>query len=101
MAFLPALALAAGTGGAGYLGGRLAQKLGDLVGFKKGGSLAPKAMSKALNSATVKKTGTRIVKKKPVGNTKTFSQSIEKGCKTKANSNEETQTKAQKAEKII
>ena len=47
MAFLAPLALAAGTGGAGYLGSRLAQKFGDLVGFKKGGSLAPKAMSKA------------------------------------------------------
>ena len=62
-AFLAPLALAAGTGGAGYLGSRLAQKLGDLVGFKKGGSLAPKAMSKALTGATVKKTGPRIVKK--------------------------------------
>jgi hypothetical protein len=83
MAFLAPLALAAGTGGAGYLGGRLAQKLGDLVGFQKGGSLAPKAMSKALNSATVKKTGTRIVKKNQLVIPKHLANQLKKVAKRK------------------
>ena len=63
-ALLAPLALAAGTGGAGYLGGRLAKKFSDLVGLKKGGSFTPKHMTnKALHKATVKKTGVRTVKK--------------------------------------
>ena len=63
MAFLAPLALSAGTAGAGYLGGRLAKKFGDLVGLQKGGSFTPKSMSKALTRATVRKTGVRTVKK--------------------------------------
>ena len=62
-AFLAPLALAAGTGGAGYLGGRLAKRFSDMVGLKKGGSFTPKHMTKALHKATVKKTGVRTVKK--------------------------------------
>ena len=62
-ALLAPIGMAAATGGAGYLGGRLAKKFSDLVGLKKGGSFTPKHMTQALNRATVKKTGVRTVKK--------------------------------------
>ena len=73
MAFLAPLAPYAGAmalpiaGAIGSEVGSIASKgirsLRNKLGFKKGGSLAPKAMIKALNRATVKQTGTRIVKK--------------------------------------
>lgn len=47
----------------GALAGRGFKKLGDILGLKKGGSYNPKAMRKALQKATVKKTGVRTVKK--------------------------------------
>lgn len=70
MAFLAPLALA-GLGAAAVPVGREIgegigsgiKKLRSKLGFKKGGSLNPKAMSKALNQATVKRTGPRVVKK--------------------------------------
>lgn len=57
---LPYLA-SAGLGAAGALGGRAATKLAQKLGFKKGGSVNPKSMSKALAKATVKKTGMRKI----------------------------------------
>ena len=73
MAFLAPLApyaAAAALPLAGAIGGEIGsiaskgiRSLRSKLGFRKGGSLAPKAMIKALNRATVKKTGTRIVKK--------------------------------------
>jgi len=67
MAFLAPLAIpaleAAATGAAGVLGARGASKLANKLGFKKGGSLNPKSMTKALQKATVKKTGVRVIKK--------------------------------------
>ena len=46
----------------GDIAGKGIRKLRKKIGFKKGGPLAPKAMSKALSNATVKKTGVRVVK---------------------------------------
>lgn len=70
MAFLGPLALAGLTAGAvpvgreiGEFAGSGIKKLRSKLGFKKGGSLNPKGMSKALNQATVKRTGPRVVKK--------------------------------------
>lgn len=64
------LLLAAGMGAAPYigsavgeLGGKGIRKFGKMLGFKKGGTLNQKGMSKALNKATVKRTGVRTVKK--------------------------------------
>ena len=59
---LPFLA-AGGMGGAGALGGLLVNKIGRKVGLRKGGSFHPKGVSRALNNATVKKTGMRMVRK--------------------------------------
>ena len=57
---LPYLA-SAGLGAAGALGGRAATKLAQKLGFKKGGSHNPASMTKALQKATVKKTGMRKI----------------------------------------
>lgn len=57
---LPYLA-SAGLAAAGAIGGRAATKLAQKLGFKKGGSINPKNMTKALNKATVKKTGMRKI----------------------------------------
>jgi|TARA_R110000824_G_scaffold171973_1_gene349688 hypothetical protein len=63
-AVLAALGAAAvPVGGAiGSIAGKGISKLGKLFGLKKGGSLTPAQMTKALNQATVKKTGIRKVK---------------------------------------
>lgn len=78
MAFLAPLALAAGTGALGALGSRAGSKIAEKLGFKKGGSHNPKAMTAALNRATVKKTGVRHVGKNelvvPVGLAKKLKQ---------------------------
>ena len=58
-----ALPLAGAIGGeVGSIASKGLRALRSKLGFRKGGSLAPKAMIKALHRATVKKTGTRIVK---------------------------------------
>ena len=64
-AVLAGLASAAGPVGTalGSLAGKGISKLGSLFGLRKGGSLSPAQMTKALNQATVKKTGVRRVSK--------------------------------------
>ena len=65
-AALAPLALAAGMSFAPHVGnvlGRGVSKLANLIGFEKGGSTNPKSMRKALQQATVKRTGVRKVKK--------------------------------------
>ena len=68
------LLMAAGMGAAPYIGsavgeigGKGIRKLGKLIGFKRGGTINRKGMSKALNRATVKRTGVRTVKKNELG----------------------------------
>jgi len=59
-ALIPALQ-AAGLGAAGAIGSRAASKIASKLGFKKGGSMNPKSMTRALSDATVKKTGMRKI----------------------------------------
>ena len=65
-AALVPMGIAAGTAAAPYIGetvGKGFRKLGSLLGFKRGGTHRPKAMAKALQAATVKKTGPRVISK--------------------------------------
>ena len=65
-AMLAPLALGLGSAVVPHIGGLIGRglsKLGDELGLKRGGSYNPKGMRKALQRATVKKTGVRTVKK--------------------------------------
>ena len=83
MAFLAPLALAGGTGLLGALGGRAGNKIAEKLGFRKGGSHNPKSMSKALNRATVKKTGVRMVRKNDLVIPKSLATSLKKVARRK------------------
>ena len=85
---------AAGMGIAGGVGSKVGSEFGDIagkgirklrkkIGFKKGGSFAPKAMSKALSNATVKKTGVRVVKKNQLVIPKSLATKIKAVAKRK------------------
>lgn len=65
------------TGGFGY---RFNHKI---KGFKKGGTHNPKGMTKALNRATVKKTGMRVVKKNELVIPKTLAKQLKKVARRK------------------
>lgn len=94
MAFLAPFAMAAGTGALGALGARAGHKIAQKLGFEKGGSHNPKAMTAALKRATVKKTGVRHIAKNelvvPVGLAKKLKavarrkpQPVKQKCKCK------------------
>ena len=90
---LPYLAAAA-LPAAGALGGSIGRGIGGLIeggikkarkkhGFKKGGSFAPKQALKALNNATIKKTGMRLVKKNQLVIPKGVANTIKKIARRK------------------
>ena len=86
MAALIPIGIGAATAAAPYVGefaGKGIRKLGNLLGFKKGGSLNPKGMQKALKNATVKKTGVRVVKKNQLVIPAKLAKQIKKVAKRK------------------
>lgn len=85
MSFLAPIALGLASAAApaigkelGDLGGKGIRALRKKVGFKRGGTINPKGIKKALHKATVKRTGTRVVKKNELVIPKRLATAIKK-----------------------